>query len=84
MQDAVVREVVQESLSVARERVVGWLDRLGVPEQHLHGAAVLLVVLLVALLDGLLPHHQVDPALPLGRAAAVEAPLGPVHDRAAA
>jgi len=81
MQDAVVREVVQESLSLAREQVVGWLDGLGVPEQHLDGAAVLLV----ALLDGLLLHHQVDPALPLGRAAAaVGAASGSAHDRAAA
>lgn len=65
MQDAVVREVVQESLVLARERLTGWLEQVGVPEQHVHGAAVLLV----AVLDGLFLHHRVDSTLALRCAA---------------
>ena len=50
---------------MAREQLTGWLHDVGVPGEHVEGAAVLLV----AVLDGLLLHHAVDPALPLAWAA---------------
>lgn len=83
LQDAVVREIVQESLDLARKRLTCWLEGLGVPDQHLAGVAVLLV----ALVDGLLLHHQLDPALALGEAGDAllsDVAAGPSTDREAA
>lgn len=67
MHDAVAREVVQESLELARLHLLGWLEGLGVPQQDLRPAATLVL----ALVDGLLLHHELDPRLPLVQSAAL-------------
>ncbi len=79
LEDAVVREVVEESLDLAREHLLDWFEDIGVAAEHRDGAAVLTV----ALLDGLLLHRVVDPRLDLPRAAAALAACSPQSARSA-
>ncbi len=76
--DVLVRDQLRLALQDVRTQLVPWLEHTGVPREHAWGAAVLLV----AVLDGLLLHHLVDPRLSLE--AVVAALQQPVPERPAA